>query len=105
SLVGSYAGASGNHAPTANFGFTTSALTANFTDSSTDSDGSIASRAWDFGDGATATTSSPAHTYASPGTYTVKLTVTDNGGLQNSISKPVTVNSGGGGVTISVADA
>jgi PKD repeat protein len=106
SLVGSYAGGASNHAPTANFSFTTSALTANFTDSSTDSDGSIASRSWNFGDGATATTASPSHTYANPGTYTVTLTVTDNGGLHNSTSKPVTVSSGGGGgVTISIADA
>ena len=104
SLVGSYTGGSSNHAPTANFSFTTSGLTANFTDSSTDSDGSIASRSWNFGDGATSTTANPSHTYANPGTYTVTLTVTDNGGLQNSTSKPVTVSSGGGGVTISIAD-
>ena len=31
---------------------------------------------WDFGDGQTATAQNPAHTYASPGTYTVTLTVT-----------------------------
>ncbi|HVJ63212.1 MAG TPA: S8 family serine peptidase, partial [Tahibacter sp.] len=44
-------GGGGNVAPTANFTATTSGLTANFTDTSTDSDGSIASRAWNFGDG------------------------------------------------------
>jgi serine protease len=104
SLVGSYTGGSANHAPTANFSFTTSALTANFTDSSTDSDGSIASRSWNFGDGNTSSTANPSHTYANPGTYTVTLTVTDNGGLQNSNSKQVTVSSGGG-VSISIADA
>ncbi len=34
--------------------------------------------AWDFGDGNTSTSPSPFHVYASPGTYTVTLTVTDN---------------------------
>ena len=105
-LTGSYtAGGGGNQAPSANFSFSTSALTANFTDSSTDSDGTIASRSWNFGDGSTSTATNPSHTYANPGTYTVQLTVTDNGGLQNSTSKQVTVSSGGGGVTVSIADA
>lgn len=46
---------------------------------SSDSDGTIASYAWQFGDGATAEGASAQHTYANPGTYTAKLTVTDNG--------------------------
>ena len=37
---------------------------------------------WDFGDGQTATsTPSPSHTYATPGTYNVSLTVSNAGGL------------------------
>ena len=45
-------------------------------DSSSDSEGlGIAWRAWDFGDGETATGSSPTHRYESPGSYTVTLTV------------------------------
>jgi PKD repeat protein len=32
--------------------------------------------AWDFGDGGTSTDENPTHTYAAPGNYTVKLTVT-----------------------------
>jgi len=35
---------------------------------------------WSFGDGATSSEESPAHTYASIGTYTVSLTVTDSTG-------------------------
>jgi len=35
---------------------------------------------WDFGDGASSTEKSPTHTYAAPGTYTVKLLATDRAG-------------------------
>lgn len=47
-----------------------------------DSDGSVTRYEWDFGDGQTATTSSPitTHTYTSAGTKTVTVTVTDNEG-------------------------
>ena len=90
-------GGGGNVAPVANFSFTTSSLVATFTDSSTDSDGSIASRAWTFGDGGTSTATSPSHTYAAAGTYSVALKVTDNGGLTNTKTTSVTVTSSGGG--------
>ena len=91
-------GGGGNVAPVANFSFTTNALAANFTDSSTDSDGTIASRSWTFGDGGTSTATSPSHTYASAGTYSVSLTVTDNGGATNTKTSSVTVSTGGGNV-------
>jgi PKD repeat protein len=84
-----------NVPPVANFTFTTSALTATFTDSSTDSDGTIASRAWNFGDSSTSTTTSPSHTYAAAGTYSVSLTVTDNGGATNTKTSSVTVADSG----------
>jgi PKD repeat protein len=86
-----------NQPPVANFSFTTSGLTASFTDASSDSDGTIASRSWSFGDGGTSTATNPSHTYAAAGTYTVTLTVTDDDGAPNSKSQPVTVTSGGGG--------
>ena len=79
-----------NNPPTANFSFTTNALTASFTDSSSDSDGTIASRSWNFGDGSTSTATNPSHTYAAAATYNVTLTVTDNGGATNSVTKAVT---------------
>ncbi|PVX25908.1 MAG: hypothetical protein CW691_03145, partial [Candidatus Bathyarchaeum sp.] len=45
-----------------------------------DVDGTIASYAWSFGDGTTATGVAPEHAYAETGEYTVTLTVTDNDG-------------------------
>jgi PKD repeat protein len=97
-LTGSYSVVT-NVPPVANFSFTTSNLIANFTDSSTDSDGTIASRAWNFGNGQTSTATNPSHTYASAGTYSVSLTVTDNSGASHSTTRSVTVTSGGGGCT------
>ncbi|HEY2394474.1 MAG TPA: pre-peptidase C-terminal domain-containing protein [Rudaea sp.] len=93
-----HGGGGGNVAPTANFSFATSGLTATFTDGSSDSDGTIASRSWTFGDGGTSTSTNPSHTYASAGTYSVKETVTDNGGLTGSVTKSVTVNTTTGNV-------
>src|SRR5207302_1284758 len=58
---------------------------------SSDSDGSIVSRKIDFGDGSTATTVSTTHVYQQAGNYTVRLTVTDNGGLSSSATATVTV--------------
>lgn len=90
-----------NSAPTASFTYSCSGLTCSFTDSSTDSDGTIAARSWNFGDGATSTSASPTHTYGAAGTYTVSLTVTDDDGANGSTSKSVSVTSSGGGITLS----
>jgi carboxypeptidase T len=49
-------------------------------------------RRWNFGDGQTSTATNPSHTFAAAGTYTVALTVTDNGGATGSTSKAVTVS-------------
>jgi leucyl aminopeptidase len=84
-----------NTPPVANFSVVTSGLTANFTDSSTDSNGSIASRSWNFGDGSTSTATNPSRTYAAAGTYNVTLTVTDNEGATNSKTAAVTVSTSG----------
>ncbi len=66
-------------APTASFTSSANNLVASFDGSaSSDSDGTIASYTWDFGDGTTGNGQLASHTYASAGTYTVTLTVKDN---------------------------
>ncbi|GAB3078821.1 collagenase [Micromonospora schwarzwaldensis] len=85
-----------NQPPSAAFTATTSGLTATFTDRSTDSDGSVATRRWSFGDGTTSTATNPRKTYAAAGSYTVSLTVTDNQGASGTTTQTVAVTSGGG---------
>lgn len=50
----------------------------------------LGNSSWDFGDLGTSALANPTHAYKAPGTYTVKLTTTNNG-CPNSITKPVTV--------------
>ncbi len=57
---------------------------------SSDSDGTITTYAWNYGDGSTGNGQIVDHTYATPGTYTVTLTVTDDDGAQATIQQPVT---------------
>ena len=80
----------GNAAPVAGFTSSTSDLTASFTNTSTD-DGTITGYAWDFGDGGSSTSANPSYTYTTAGTYTVSLTVTDDGGLTDTTTGSVTV--------------
>ena len=73
-----------NAAPTAGFTYTCNAGLCQFTSTSTDADGTIATYAWNFGEPASGTNTSnledPGHTFAAAGNYTVTLTVTDNAG-------------------------
>lgn len=90
-----------NKPPVAAFTSSPSGSTVAFDASdSSDSDGTIASYAWKFGDGDTGTGKTPSHTYAGTGAYSVTLTVTDNAGASTSLTKRVVVGSG-----IVVADA
>ncbi len=91
-----------NAAPTASFTSSCTGLTCTFTNTSADSDGSISSHAWTFGDGGTSTVVSPQHTYGAGSSYTVTLTVTDNAGATGSTSQSVTVTAPStGGITLS----
>lgn len=69
-----------NVAPTASFTSSVDYLTVSVNGTaSTDSDGTIASYDWNWGDGTTHGTGSTAsHTYAAAGTYTITLTVADD---------------------------
>ena len=58
---------------------------------SDDPDGTIASYAWDFGDGSSDTGASASHTFALDGHYTATLTATDNVGAVSSTTVDVDV--------------
>jgi PKD repeat protein len=51
--------------------------------SSSDADGTIVSFVWSFGDGAIGSGVNANHSYSAPGTYTARLTVTDNEGASH----------------------
>jgi len=89
-------------APVANFGWSQQGgnLAVDFTDTSTNTP---TAWSWDFGDGATANTQDPTHTYAVAGDYTVQLTVS-NGGGSDTRSRTVTVDPLSG-ATIYAADS
>ena len=86
--------AADNIPPVADFTYAVTDLTVGFTDQSTDLDGNVVAWNWSFGDGNTTSTQNPLHTFTSAGTYPVTLTVTDDGGDVNALSKDVTVTSG-----------
>src|SRR4051812_15614077 len=62
-----------------------------FTSTSTDADGTIPTQTWDFGDTHSGSGATASNTFATAGTYQVKLTVTDDSGLTGSVTNPVTV--------------
>ncbi len=67
-------------------------LTVNFNGTSSTAAKTITSYAWDFGNGQTATGSTAFTTYATPGTYDAKLTITDSDGDSDTKTVPITVN-------------
>jgi len=84
-----------NQPPTANFTYTPENPTTNdtiqFNDNSTDTDGTIVSWSWDFGDGNSSTMQNPTHQYTTSGTYLVNLAVTDNAGAANSFTTNIII--------------
>jgi len=71
--------------PTADFSYSISGNTVTFTDTSTD-DGTIVNWTWDLGDGNVSYSQNPVHSY-SIAEFTVTLTVTDDDGFSDSVSK------------------
>lgn len=84
-----------NSAPTSQFTFSPVSPTIfdpiNFTETSTDIDGTISSWQWDFGDGTTSVERNPSHQYSQTGTYQISLTVTDDEGEENTKTASITV--------------
>jgi len=58
---------------------------------SSDADGDALTFAWDFGDGAGSTDVAPMHTYDAPGSYAVRLIVTDIRGLSDTLTSHASV--------------
>ena len=82
-----------NIKPEASFDFVTNGLSVDFTNTSTDNDGTINETEWSFGDGTLPSiTSNPSHDFDVPGTYSIKLTVTDNAGDSASVIQDVEVS-------------
>ena len=94
-----------NNAPTANAGAdmtVTAGDTVNFDGSgSSDSDGTISSYSWNNGLNGNLSGATPSQVYNDPGSYTVTLTVTDNGGKTATDTVLVTVEAASSGITVS----
>jgi hypothetical protein len=80
-----------NQPPAPGFTSSCTGLACSVTSTATDGDGTVATVAWNFGDGSTATGTTAGHTYGAAGTYLITQTVTDNGGATATTSRSVTV--------------
>jgi len=91
--LGAVYAANGQFVPKASFSASINTTTVTFSDSSSDSDGTITAHLWNFGDGNSAVDANPTHTYAADGTYMVTLTVTDSDGLTGVARQEIRVSS------------
>lgn len=83
-----------NLPPTADFIYVVDSNVVQFTEQSYDTDGYIKTYLWNFGDGTSSNDRNPSHTYSS-GAYTITLTVYDDDGSTDSISKNVQIQMNG----------
>jgi PKD repeat protein len=81
-----------NAPPTADFSHACSGSSCDFTDLSSDTNGTVVAWSWTFGDGGVSTERNPTHAYACSGTYGVTLRVTDDGGASGTASRSVSVS-------------
>jgi hypothetical protein len=93
---------SATNPPTADFTFILEQPTTwdavQFSDQSSDTDGTVIAWLWTFGDGGNSIETNPTHWYELPGMYRTTLDVSDNDGLTGSIFKDVQVSLGPGDV-------
>jgi serine protease len=96
-LYSIFGGAPVDTAPTAAFTYSCDALKkCRFDGSGSTDDHGITGYTWEFGDGQTGSGAVVDHTYASNGTFTVLLGVTDTASQTDTESKSVTVSGGAG---------
>ncbi|MCA9838986.1 MAG: S8 family serine peptidase [Trueperaceae bacterium] len=89
-----------NQLPLARFDTSVKGLTVNFdAGTSSDPDGTIMAYLWDFGDGSTGQAGLISHTYSEAGTYTVRLTVTDDANTTSSTRLDITLAQPGGSIS------
>jgi len=95
-----------NTPPTAAYTYSCTNLVCSFNgSSSSDLGGSIQSYSWSFGDGSpNGSGATLNHTFPATGAYTVVLTVTDNGNLQDTESKSVSVTAAASTVPVHVGN-
>jgi len=80
--------------PTAAFTYNNACtgVVTSFTNTTTlQSGGGVSTYAWDFGDGGTASTQNPTHSFANTGNFNVQLSVTSSTGCTDVVTVPVTV--------------
>jgi PKD repeat protein len=82
--------------PLALYDFSCTALSCTFDGGQSKDDKGVVSRSWSFGDGQTGSGATPAHAYATGGTYSATLTVRDAANQQSTVTKSFTLPAAGG---------